>query len=53
MEKTRNEGRNIKEKALVAYWNGDSLDVFSLGTVQRCHVLQYNLGMHILKLDRC
>ena len=33
MRNTLKERRKIKEKALVAYWNGDSVDVYNLGTV--------------------
>ena len=40
-------------KTLVAYRNGDLVDMYNLGTVDYCVVLLSNLGMQMLKLDRC
>jgi hypothetical protein len=41
------------QKALVACRNGDSVDMYNLGTVKYCFVLWSHLSMHMLKLDLC
>jgi hypothetical protein len=40
------------ERGLVAYWNGDLVDMCNLGTVKYCFFLWFNLGIQMLKLER-
>jgi len=43
----------MAERTLVAYRNGDSVDMCNLGTVRYRFVVRFNLGMRMLQLDRC
>jgi len=49
----------MMERGLVAYWNGDLVDIYiyiyiyNMGNVQLRFFLWFNLGIQILKLDRC
>jgi hypothetical protein len=43
----------MMERALVAYRSGYLLDTYNLGTLNYSLVLWSNLGLHMLKLNRC
>ena len=47
------EKRNDGEKGLVAYWNGDLVDMYNPDTAKYSFFLWLNLGIQTLKLDRC
>jgi hypothetical protein len=43
----------MTERTLVAYRNGDFVDMCNLGTVRYRLVVQFNLDMRMLQLDQC
>jgi hypothetical protein len=43
----------MTERVLAVYRNRNLLEMCYLGTVKYSFVLRSNLGMHMLKLDRC
>jgi hypothetical protein len=43
----------MMDRTMAAYWNGGLVDIFTQGTVKYCLMLWPNLGICVIKLDRC